>query len=71
MDMSLNKLLEMVKDQEVWRAAVHGVTKSQTWLGTEQKQRKTGIGNTFDSHKQYKDDETPLKGGTLYPEFQI
>ena len=30
MDMSLNKLLEMVKDQEVWRAAVHGVTKSQT-----------------------------------------
>ena len=30
MDMSLIKLLEMVKDQEVWHAAVHGVTKSQT-----------------------------------------
>ena len=27
MDMSLNKLWEMVKDREVWRAAVHGVTK--------------------------------------------
>ena len=30
MDMSLSKLQEMVKDREVWRAAVHGVTKSWT-----------------------------------------
>ena len=29
-DMSLSKLQEMVKDREVWCAAVHGVTKSQT-----------------------------------------
>ena len=29
-DMSLSKLWEMVKDREVWRAAVHEVTKSQT-----------------------------------------
>ena len=30
MDMSLNKFLETVKDRVAWRAAVHGVTKSQT-----------------------------------------
>ena len=32
MDMSLSKLQEMVKNREAWRAAFHGVTKSQTQL---------------------------------------
>ena len=32
MDMSLSKLQEMVKDRDVWRAAVHGVTNSWTQL---------------------------------------
>ena len=32
MDVSLNELWEMVTDREAWHAAIHGVTKSRTWL---------------------------------------
>ena len=38
MDMSLGELWELVMDRVAWRAVIHGVTKSQTWLSdwTEQ-----------------------------------
>ena len=32
MGMSLSKLQELLKNREAWRAAVHVVSKSQTWL---------------------------------------
>ena len=37
MDVSVSELQELVMDREAWRAAIHGVTKSQTRLsnGTE------------------------------------
>ena len=40
MDMSLNKLQEIVKDSEVWFAVVHGMAKSRTGLSKQQQQEQ-------------------------------
>ena len=47
-DMSLSNLWEMMKDGEVWRTAVHGVTKSQTLLSDQ-----TMINSKFKSKVVY------------------
>ena len=44
MDMNLSKLQELVMDREVWHAAVHGATKSWTYLSDGI--TTTAIGNT-------------------------
>ena len=46
MNMSLSKLWQIVKDREDWQAAVHGVTKSLTWLSNLTITTKSAISRT-------------------------
>ena len=46
-DMSLSKLWEIVKDRKAWHAAVHGVSKRQTWLNNWTTATVKTIGETW------------------------
>ena len=48
LDMSLSKLWEIVMDKEAWRATVHGITKSWTWLSDW-----TELNRSDGYHQQY------------------
>ena len=52
MDTKLSKLQEMVKDREVWHAAVHGITKSQTWLSNWTTKQHKGIQRDWEVYPQ-------------------
>ena len=54
MGMGLRKLRELVIDREAWRAAIHGVTKSRTWLSdwTDWIQLFQGIIDTYVNNAQ-------------------
>ena len=53
MDMSLSELRELVMDREAWRAAVHGVAKSWTWLSKWTELNLTILEITLFQHVYY------------------
>ena len=65
MNVNLSELRKLVMDREAWRAAIHGVAKSQTWLsdwtdwtGLEEAQARIKIAGRNFNNLRYADDTT-------------
>jgi len=65
MDMSLSNLWELVMDREAWRPAVHGVTKSWTWLSYW-----TELTLLINLGEREVENELNYPEGTLFSSFQ-
>ena len=65
MDVSLSELWEMVMDRKAWRAAIHGVTKSRTWLSdwTELWNIKSNTHPNMTDTSQFKNEEKEREEG--------
>ena len=65
MDMSLGELQELVMDREAWRAVIHGVSKSWTWLSPRCSPRgNPACRGTFGGRRKAVRDRLALQGGT-------
>ena len=76
MDMSLNKLQEIVKNREAWHAAVHGISKSQTWLSnwttiTTTKQKPLYRGEEYNNWTEYFNRENKQQTTSSGKKYQL
>ena len=60
MDMGLSRLQELVMDREAWRAVIHGIAKSQTWLSdwTELNWTEDWLQNNWKRDREKENDGT-------------
>ena len=65
-DMSLGELWETMEDRGAWCAAVHGITKSQIWLKTDQEQERQKTGLMISIFKMLQKENHRLAQGPLW-----
>ena len=75
MDMSLNKLQEIVKNRGAWHAAVHGISKSQTWLSNRTtittKQKPLYRGDEYNNWTEYFNRENKQQTTSSGKKYQL